>query len=119
MTREFIQAKVTKTGSFDGTTHVDISAITGDWTVYLRVIALTGAARFEFQDAIVTDFTTKLTQKAFSVQGTMTDIAPVVLSYKKAVCPQSRFGVTSGELRLCLTDLTASGSVTYEAWLEY
>lgn len=130
MTHLQIQAKVTKTAQFLGT-GVDISGITGDWTLVVEVLALTSGAnaRFVFEDSNNT-FTTYNTDifpgPAVSMPGTIgstsTPTAPDVKRYTfcKRDFPNLRFGVSSTTLRLNLTELTGSSpSCTYQAWVEY
>jgi len=113
-----VQAKVTKTAAFNGAS-LDISGITGDWTLVLKVDKLTAGkkARFTFEDS-VDAFTAKIAGPSFSVKGEVAPEADRTFSVKKADFPSLRFGTGSAVLRLALTEIDASSSVDYEAWLE-
>jgi hypothetical protein len=136
MTLTEIQARVTKTASFTGS-GIDVSGITGDWTIKLQVEALADstavnvpAVRFGFEDT-VTDYTASIVGPTISFKGTLAKSYDKVKSFKKQDFPSLRAGVVSGQLRLKLLELSAyasgalvpttttTGSCTYRAWLEY
>lgn len=136
MTLTEIQARVTKTAAFTGT-GLDVSGITGDWTLKVQVEALADSTainvpvvRFGFEDT-VTDYTASLTGPTISFKGTLAKSFDKVKSFKKQDFPSLRAGVTSSQLRLKLLELSAyasgaatpttttTGSCTYRAWIEY
>ena len=119
MTFTEIQASVNKTAVFTGSA-IDVSGITGDWTIKLQVSTLTAAAkvRFQFEDT-VTDWTASLVGPTFNLLGEYTVACDKVKSFKKANYPSLRLGSVSGQLRLKVTEITAASSVTYHAWIEY
>ncbi len=119
MTTTSVQAKVTKTAAFDGSS-VDISGLTStDWTLEIEILALTGTCRFQFADS-VDAFTTTVAGPTVSCSGTLTTAQPKKYTFTKRDFPDLRFGVTSAVLRLSLTAITAStGTVTYQAFLKY
>jgi len=118
MTVTAVQALVTKTAAFNGAS-LDISAITGDWTLKLRVGKLTAAkkARFVFVDS-VDAFTNKIPVFVASVKGETALGNDRIFSVQKKDCPSARFGTGSAVLRLELAEIDGSSSVDYEAWLE-
>ena len=117
----FIQPKVTKTAAATGT-NFDASVVKGDYTVHLRVTALTpddATASFSFPDS-VDAFTGSLPGPMFSLRGAITKDQPVNYSFNRVQYPGLRLGATSAVLRCNLDRLTGtSPSVTYEAWIEY
>ncbi len=117
MTHTEVQAYVTKTAAFTGST-VDVSGITGDWTLKLQVGALSAGvdARFTFEDT-VTDFTASLAGPSFSFLGELDLAQDRVKSIKKQDFHSLRLGVTSGFLHLKLASMGV-GSVSYHAWIE-
>ncbi len=124
MTLKEVQARVTKTAAFAGS-GLDVSGITGDWTLKLQVEALsdavaatTPAVRFDFEDT-VNDFTASLIGPAISFKGTLANSFDKVKSFKKQDFPSLRLGVGSAQLLLRLGEIESGGSVTYRAWLEY
>lgn len=127
MTITSVQAKVRKTAAFDGSS-IDISAITGDWTLVLEVMDQDGTSpltRFQFTDS-VDAFTTPVAGPTASVSGTLgargsTPAEPNTKRYtwQKRDFPSMRFGTGSAVLRLSLTLISGtSAGVTYQAWIE-
>lgn len=128
MTITAVQAKVRKTAAFDGAS-IDISGITGDWTLVLNVMDIAGTTpgvRFQFTDS-VDAFSATLAGPTASVSGILgkygsTPAEPNTkrFTWQKRDFPSLRFGTGSAVLRLSLTEITGSGSpgVTYEAWIE-
>jgi hypothetical protein len=120
MTITPIQAKVTKTATFNGS-GVDVSGISGDWTLVLDVQTVVGdtAVRFGFQDT-VDAFTTPLAGPTVSVSGAVALANSRRFTFKKYDFPGLRCGTASAQLRLAVLAITGtSPSVTYQAWLEY
>ncbi len=117
MTHTEIQANVTKTAAFTGST-VDVSGFTGDWTLKLQVGALTAGidARFTFEDSI-NDFTASLAGPSFSILGEIDSAQDKVKSIKRQDFHALRIGTGSGVLHLKLAQMGV-GSVSYHAWLE-
>jgi hypothetical protein len=116
----YMQTKVTKTAAFVGTAF-DVSAITGDYTVFIRVIDLKGTVRLHFADSLDNFVADNLPGPCFSMKGTLTKDATVTKSFLRRDFPSLRFGTTSAKLRLDVAELTgdATKSVTYEAWIQY
>lgn len=140
MTHTDLQAKVTKTGAFDGT-GIDISGLptaTTDWTFVLEIMGLDSGdtAQFEIADS-VDAFTNKVVRWSQGVKGEIGASSPKTdtgvagastgyfanirkYSFKKADCPNIRFGTGSCTVRCSLTELTGSSPhVTYQSWFEY
>ncbi len=115
-----VQAKVTRTSAANGSS-VDISGITGDWTLVLEVLAQNSGnvSRFIFQDS-VDAFTNNIGGAAVSVAEATANANPRRFTFTKKDFPSLRFGVASAGLRLALAEITGSSkSVTYQAWIEY
>lgn len=117
-----IQALVTKTGTFTGT-GVDVSGITGDWTLKIQVATQSATSptvaqtRFQFTDS-VNSFTASLAGPTFSFRGKVSNDADIVRSFKKADFPDLRLGTANALLRLDLVALTGD-STSYSGWVEY
>lgn len=113
----------TKTAAFTGA-GIDISGITGDWTLKINVQSMTdsGAStpqvRFAFEDT-VTDYTASLAGPTVSFKGSLSNNADKVKSFKKQDFPDLRLGTSAAQLRLKLAAIESGGSCTYRAWLEY
>ena len=135
MTLTEVQSRVIKTASFVGSS-IDVSGMTGDWTLKLQVEALADstavnvpAVRFGFEDT-VTDYTASIVGPTISFKGTLAKSYDKVKSFKKQDFPGLRIGVASGILRLKLLELSAyasgavipttttTGTCTYRAWVE-
>lgn len=120
MTISTVLAKTTSTAAATGGTQLDISGVTGDWTLVLEVLAMNdgNACRFGFQDS-VDAFTNNLAGPTISLSGKLTSSAPRRFTVTKKDFPNLRCGVASAVLRLNLLEITGSSkSVTYQAWLE-
>lgn len=119
MTLTEVQARVSKTTAFTGT-GIDVSAITGDWTLKIQVESLTSAkkARFAFEDT-VNDYTASLAGPTFNFLGTLASSYDKVKSFKKQDFPSLRLGTASAQLRLKLSEIDGSATCVYRAWLEY
>jgi hypothetical protein len=117
MTLITLQAKVTKTAAFDGA-GVDISGLSADSTIKVRVSALTAGrrARFVLYDS-VDAFSAKIPVAAFAVVGEISGEA-VIRSFNKRSGAYARFSTGSAELRLSLDAIDANASIDYEAWIE-
>lgn len=119
-----IQAKVTKTAAFVGA-DVDISDLTGDFTIHLKVHKLTGedaVALFGIVDT-VDNFTASKTVRTQDTKGKIDPDGKQGgqhYSWRKRDLKSLRAGVTGAELRLNLVSLTGTApSVDYEAWITY
>jgi hypothetical protein len=113
-----IQAPITKSAAFQGA-GVDVSGITGDWTLKIRVTKLTAGktVRFQFSDT-VDNFTAVTAGRTLSFAGEISPAADVTRSVQKYDFPQLRMGVASAKVRLEITAIDAGGSVDYTAWVE-
>ena len=119
MTLTEIQARVSKTAAFTGT-GVDVSGITGDWTIKLQIESLTTAknVRFAFEDT-VNDYTASIAGPTFSFKGGLSAASDKVKSFKKADFPSLRLGTGSAQLRLTCSEMDASCTGVWRAWVEY
>lgn len=119
MTFTEIQAKVTKTAAFTGS-GLDVSGITGDWTIKINVSNMTAAkkARFSIEDT-VNDWTASVAGPTFSVVGALGPTFDKVKSFKKADFPDLRVGTASAQIRLKCSLMDASASSEFRAWIEY
>lgn len=100
-----------------------ISGITGDWTLALNIQAIVDSAatptvRFEFDDT-VNSFTGSLCGPTFSMLGAIQASNDVVKRWRSYDFPDMRFGVSSAQIRLQLTNITSGASVSYRAWIEH
>ncbi len=118
MTLTDIQARVSKTSTFNGA-GIDVSGFTGDWTLKIQIESLTQAkkARFVFEDT-VNDYTASIAGPAFSFLGSLAASYDKVKSIKKADFPSLRMGTASAQLRLKLAEIDGSATVVYKAWIE-
>ncbi len=115
MNRLSLQAKVTKTGTFDGT-GVDTSMIVGDWTVVLDVLAMSGTVRFNFEQS-ADSFVTVLAGPTVSLTGGAGS-GPRRFTFEQRDFPSSQIGIASVLTRLSIT-LMSGTSVTYQSWVDY
>jgi hypothetical protein len=118
MTLTDVQATTTKTAAFTGT-GIDVASFTGDWTLKIQVQALSDnkKVRFAFEDT-VNDFTASVAGPTFSFAGKLEASYDRVKSFKKQDFPDLRLGTASAKLRLNMSRIDSSASVTYKAWIE-
>jgi hypothetical protein len=114
---------VTATGAVTATTGLDISGVTGDYTVHLRVQGLSSAsgtptAAIQLEDT-VNAFTAVLPVAVINVQGTVDTKAEQHFEWRKYQLPTARFGTASAKLRVNVMTLGGTTpSLTLDSWLE-
>ncbi len=119
-----LQAKVTKTGSFDGA-GLDISgyktgSIPTQPRIIIRVDALTAAkvATFAIEDSADGFSSDIVTLATRSTIGPIPDARfPRTWDIEPWDIPGARWGVASATLRLSLTHLDGSSSISYEGFV--
>jgi len=118
MTLTTLMASATKTAVYDDA-GIDISALSADSTIKVRVTALTAAKRVRIvlYDS-VNAFSAKIPVAAFALLGGLAASYPVTLAFSKKTLNYCRFGVTSAVLRLSIDGIDGATSVTLEAWIE-
>ena len=126
MTFTTLQAAVTKTAAF-ASTGVDISALTGDFTVVLEVKKLTADAgqtpvvQFALEDS-VNAFTDSVPVATFNMSGAVNQDGKQhgrKMTWRKRDLKGVRAGTASGVLRLNLVGISGTGaSCDYEAHLK-
>jgi len=117
-----LQAKVTKTAAFTGTTQVDVSGYTAnkDYTIRLHVHGLEAGKVANFTiEGSVDNFTTPVVIAQGTVIGGGLSV-PSDRIWRKNQIPAGAlfFGVGSGKVRLNLASITATSNCTYEAVIE-
>ncbi len=121
---------VTAAGAITPTAGVDISGMTGDATVCVEVISMTAAksARIQVEDS-VNGFTASLPVAVFDILGqvgqggtsyTAGAYNPTTTKFtvRKYQLANNRFGTSSAVLRLNVTAIDSSASLSINAWIE-
>lgn len=114
---------VTATGAVTATAGLDISGVTKDATIHLRVQNLSSAsgtpiATIQLEDS-VNAFTASLPVALTEVQGTVSTQTEKHFSWRKYELPNCRFGVASSVLRVNVMTLAGTTpTLTLDAWLE-
>lgn len=108
----------TSTGAITGS--LDISGVTGDFTVKLRIAALTAAksVTIALQDT-VDAYSASRTQWVKQFTGLIAEGADLVVSISKRELPHFRAGTASAECRFNILVIDGSASVDTHGWLEY
>jgi hypothetical protein len=108
---------VTAAGAVTGT--LDISGLSGDFTVKIRVTELSAekTAVIALEDS-VNAFTAAVQQAVVQVRGAVKPEAEKVFSFKKADLPAFRLGTASGVCRINVLSVTATPGLKVHAWLE-
>lgn len=110
---------VTATGAVTATAGLDVSAITGDFTIVVDVQSLTAGktARIQIEDTVNT-FTAAGALAVFDVQGKIDVAAPVRFSKRKYELPINHFGEVAGKVHVNVTALDSGASLTLRSYLE-
>jgi hypothetical protein len=116
-------ATVSAAGAIGGVNGLDISGITGDFTVRVIVRKLTAAsgtprARIVLEDT-VNNFTASLPIDGKNVEGPVPEEAPVTFSWRKYELPSLRAGSGSAEIRVNVVELSGTTpSLIIDAFVE-
>jgi len=117
------QQTVTATGPVPLTTGLDISGITGDCTVHIRVQGLTAvtgkaAAAITLEDS-VNAFAAAVPVAEAQAISVVDPVAEIHIIFRKYQLPSCRFGVAGALLRVNVVSLSGvTPSLTLDAWLE-
>jgi hypothetical protein len=112
---------VTATGAVTPTAGLDVSAITGDYTLFVQVQSQTAAKGFQLQlEETVNAFTASIADMVVSAKGGIAAGYDRVWSKRKYEQPQSgAIGTASGKLRVNVTQIDSGDTIGVRAWIEY
>jgi hypothetical protein len=112
---------VTATGAVTPTGGLDVSGITGDYTLFVQVQAQTAAKGFQLQlEESVNAFTASIADMVVSAKGGIAAGYDRVFSKRKYELPQSgAIGTASGVLRMNVKQLDSADTIGVRAWIEY
>lgn len=118
------QQAVTTTGAVTPTGGLDISGISGDYTIHVRVQNLSSASGTPQADIVLEDsvnaFTAIVQVAAVNVQGTIDSKTEQHYSFRKYQLPTLRAGTASAVLRVNVQKLNGTTpALTLDAWIEY
>lgn len=110
---------ITTTGAVTPTAGLDISGISGDFTIKIAMRSLTAAktCRIQLEDS-VNAFTAVVAVWSTNFIGSLTSATDEVLSIRKYQLPNNRFGTSSAVLRVNVTAIDATTTAILHAWLE-
>jgi hypothetical protein len=100
---------------------LDISGVTGDFTVRLRVEALTAAKNIQIaiQDSVDGFVADIVTRKTINVKGAVLTGAMLdVIECRKYDIPSMRFGTANARMRINVLAIDAATSATVTCWYE-
>lgn len=110
---------VTTTGAVTGS--LDTSALTGDYTIKIRVSALGSGKRavIALEDtAHATPFSEAIQVAVKQVVGTVTSDNELNFSWRSYELPLARYGATNTKFRINVLACDATPGLTVHAWLE-
>jgi hypothetical protein len=111
---------VTATGAVTPTAGLDVSGITGDWTLFIQVQSNTAAKKAKVVlEESVNAFTASTHDLVFDVSGAVGSTYDKVISRRKYELPSSIIGTTSAVIRANVQSITAGDSLAVRAWIEY
>jgi hypothetical protein len=107
-----IAGTVSAAGAIGGTTGLDISGVTGDFTIRLTVRKLTSAsgtprARIVIEDT-VNAFTASIPIVAENIEGPFPEETPVTFSWRKYEVPSLRAGIANAKIRINVVELSGT-----------
>jgi len=110
---------VTSSGAVAATAGVDVSAVTGDYSVVVEVVSLTASktARIQLEDT-TNGWTTATALDVINVTGTIDSRYDERFTKRKYQLPNSQAGVTNGKFRVNVTAIDSAASLQLHAWLE-
>ena len=114
---------VTATGAVTPTAGLDISGISGDYTVHVRVQALSASSgtptgQIRIEDS-VNAFTASVPVAVLDVKGTIDTKTEQHFSWRKYQLPDLRAGTASAVARINVSTLGGTTpSLTLDAWIE-
>ena len=108
---------ITSAGAVTGS--LDISGLSGDFTVKVRVTALTAAktAVIALEDT-VDAYTGKIQNAVVQVKGPIVPEAEKVFSFPGRELPALRLGTTSAACRINVLSVTGTPGLKLHAWIE-
>jgi hypothetical protein len=122
-----IEAEATKTAAYTASVGLDISALSASDFNFIKIrvrnlAPTSGAASknaiLSVQHVAAADFTAPVIGPTFNVAGNLTGAADLVISIPARDYPTLPVGTALGKVRVALTTLDASATITYMAWME-
>lgn len=111
---------VTATGTVTPTAGLDVSGITGDFTLFVEVQSQTAAKAFTIQlEESVNAFTASVADMVVSGKGAITSAADKIFSKRKHEMPGTAIGTANAVLRANVTQLDSASTLKLRAWIEY
>lgn len=115
-----LQTGITATGAVTPTAGLDTSGITGDWTIKVNIPANTAAKNVRIAiETSVNAFTAATQEMVLDISGAIGAAYDKVFSVRKYQCPASVIGTSSAVTRANVQAITASDSLSIQAWIEY
>jgi hypothetical protein len=118
ITRTYLQALVSKTATFAGSS-VDVSGLSTNATLVIRVQSFDAAntARIQVTDSADGFSSDIVAVTVQHIQGGETASADLVFRIPWYDIPDARFGVSSAHMKAQVTSISG-GTLTYEVWIE-
>ena len=111
---------VTATGAVTPTAGLDVSGVTGDWTLYVQVQSNTAAKAFQVQlEESANAWTASVADMVVGAKGGIGSAYDKVWSKRKYELPGSVIGTSGAVLRANVTQIDSGDSLAVRAWIEY
>jgi hypothetical protein len=110
----------TATGALTPTAGLDISGITGDYTVHVQLESLTAGKKclIQLEDS-VNAFTASVPIETWNPIGSVAKSSDQKRSWRKYQIPSLRAGTASAVLRVNVTQIDSATTGKVHAWIEY
>ena len=111
---------VTATGAVTPTTGLDVSGVTGDFTLKVEVQSNTAAKGFQIQlEESTNAFTAAVADMVVGGKGAVGSAYDKIWSIRKYQIPGTSIGTSGAVLRANVTMLDSADSLKLRAWIEY
>ena len=115
-----LQAGITATGAVTPTTGLDVSGITGDWTIKVEIPANTAGKKARLViESSANGFTASVPELIVDISDKTLAASDRVFSVRKYERPSHGLGVTSAVLRARVDKIDSGNSLSVQAWIEY
>jgi hypothetical protein len=113
-------ATVTATGAVAPTAGLDVSGVSGDWTVFCEVVSQTTGKNFQINlEGSVDGFATRTVHLIAGGAGSIGPTADKVYSVRRYELDAWIIGSVDGKLRCNVTELDTGSSLQMRAWVQY
>jgi hypothetical protein len=113
-----VQTK-TAVGAVTPTAGLDISGITGDWTLFVEVQSLTAGKKAKIQIETTVDSTNWVALDVIDVEGDIESGFDKIYSKRAYEAPSAPFGTSACLVRANVTVIDSAATLALRSWVSY